>query len=122
VVAPGQALRYAGMATRNTPLTMLRDRGIAGCFDIVLEFIGEAQHGIDLLVLVVLAYLIAMRRRGERPVVPSQTALVTVTALILAAGGIVVTQFASPTEGERLFFASGVLLVAAIAVGLERLL
>src|SRR5215475_6047161 len=66
--APGQTLRYAGMATRNTPLTMLRERGISGCFDIVLEFIGESQHGIDLLVLVVLAYLIAMRRRGERPV------------------------------------------------------
>ena len=120
--APGQALRYAGMATRNTPLTMLHDRGIAGCFDIVLEFIGESQHGIDLLLLIVLAYFIAMRRRGERPVVPTRTALVTVTGLIVAAGGIVVTQFASPTEGERLFFASGVLLVAAFAVLLERLL
>lgn len=120
--APGQALRYAGMATRNTPLTLLRDRGISGCFDIVLEFLGEAQHGIDIVLLAILVYLISMRRRGERPCPPPRTALITAAGLVLAAGSIVVTQFASPTEGERLFFASAVLVVAAFAVLLEPLL
>jgi hypothetical protein len=43
-------------------------------------------------------------------------------ALLLAASlAIVVTLFASPTTTDRVFFASGVLLVAAFAIGAERL-
>lgn len=120
--APGQAMRYAGMATRNTPLTLLRERGFAGCFNIVLDFIGESQLGIDVVLVIVLIYLIAVRRRGERATAPDRATVVTATGLLLAAGSIVATLFASPTVGERLFLASGVLLVLACAVLIERLL
>jgi hypothetical protein len=120
--APGQALRYAGMAVRNTPVTLLRERGIAGCFEIITDFLGEVQLGIDAMLVIALIYLVATRRRGERPAAPDRATLVTACALVLAAGSIVVTQFASPTVGERLFFAPGVLLVAACAVLVERLL
>lgn len=119
--APGQALRYAGAATRNTPLRLLADRGFDGCFEILLDFIGEAQLGIVLFVIAVLVYLGALRRRGEQPPPLARTTVFTAAALIIASGFIVVTLFASPTAAERLFFASGVLLVAAFAVLAEPL-
>jgi hypothetical protein len=120
--APGQALRYAGMATRNSPLNLLRDRGLGGCLEIIVDFIGEVQLGIDFVLLIVLVALIAVRRRGERAVAPDRATVLTALGLVLAAGSIVVTQFASPTIGERLFFAPGVLLVLGGAVVIERLL
>jgi uncharacterized protein DUF6056 len=120
--APGQALRYAGMATRNTPLTLLKERGLGGCLDIITDFLGEAQLGIDFVLLIVLVTLIAIRRRGERAAGPDRATLGTATGLVIAAGAIVVTQWASPTVGERLFFAPAVLFVLAAAVLVERLL
>ena len=120
--APGQALRYAGMAVRNTPLNMLRERGPGGCLDIIAEFLGESQIGIDLFLVIVLVHLIAVHRRGERAAAPDRAAVFGACGLVLAAGSIVVTQFASPTVGERLYFAPGLLLVVACALLIERLL
>ncbi len=115
-LAPGQALRYAGMATKNTPLNLLAERGITGCYDIIAGFISEAQLGIDLFLLAVLIYLVALRRRGERPAELPRAIIATGTALILAAGSILVTLFASPTYGERLYFAPAMLLVLGLTV------
>jgi hypothetical protein len=42
--------------------------------------------------------------------------------LVAAAAAIVVTLFVSPTASDRVFFASGVLLVAALAIGAAHLL
>lgn len=120
--APGQALRYAGMATRNTPLNLLAERGLAGCLTIVVDFIGEVQLGIDLVLLVILITLIAARRRGVRAPALDRATVLTAIGLVLAAGSIVATQFASPTVGERLFFAPGVLLTVGAAVVVEPLL
>lgn len=120
--APGQALRYAGMATRNTPINLLKERGLDGCFEILLEFVNEAQNGIILMLLVALVYLRAHARRGEA-VPPLPRVHVFAAALfVIAAGAIVVTLFASPTATERLFLAPAVLLVLAFAVLIEHLM
>jgi hypothetical protein len=120
--APGQALRYAGMATRNTPLNLLRERGFDGCLDIIIDFLGEAQLGIQLLAVIILVYLVARRRRGAPVEPPPRSVVMTTVALILAAGSIVVTQFASPTVGERLFFAPALLLVLGCAVLIDHMI
>ncbi|HET9625499.1 MAG TPA: DUF6056 family protein [Kofleriaceae bacterium] len=120
--APGQALRYAGIATRNTPVRMLKDRGFTGCLDIVLDFVGESQIGLDVFAGIVVLYLIAVRRRGAALVRPARATVAAVIGLVLAAGLIVATQFASPTVGERLFFAPAVLVVLACALLVEPML
>jgi len=120
--APGQALRYAGMATRNTPINLLKERGLDGCFEILLEFVSEAQNGIFLMLVIVLVYLRALRRQNaELPAIP-RVHVITAALFVIGAGSIVVTLFASPTATERLFLAPGLLLVAAFAVLVEHLL
>ena len=97
--APGQHLRYAGIATKYTPLFLLKERGLDGCFEILLQFVAESQIAIS---LVLIAVLVAYRRGSLEF---SRTRLWTMLALIVAGGAMVVTLFASPTVGERLFFA-----------------
>lgn len=117
--APGQALRYAGMATKNSPLHMLAERGLAGNGQIVLDFLAETQIAIDIVVVAVLLAIRRARKRGEMlPELP-RTTLLAIGALIVAAGGMVITQFASPTVGERLFFAPAVLFVGALGLAIE---
>ena len=53
-LAPGQALRYAGMATKNSPLHVLAERGLSGNWEIVIDFIAEAQPAIDAVLIVLL--------------------------------------------------------------------
>ena len=110
-LAPGQTQRYAGMATKSSPLKVLRERGVSGNGQIVLDFIGEAQLAID---LVILGVLVAVKRKRLGRF--AQAHYLAVVGLIVAAGGIVCTQFASPTVGERLFLAPAVLFAAALAV------
>ena len=114
--APGQALRYAGIATRNTPLYLLRTRGISGTFEITLEFIAEAQIAIDFVLVALLVAYRRARTRGDSLVALSKVQVLTVLALIVSAGGMVATLFASPTVGERLFFAPAILFVGALLV------
>lgn len=107
--APGQTVRYAGMATKNSPVKLLMTRGLSGTWDIVVEFLGEAQIALDLIIV---ALLVAARRGGV-PAMPKKT-LALVGALVGSAGGMVATLFASPTVGERLFFAPALLFVGAL--------
>ena len=113
-LAPGQTQRYAGMATKSSPLKVLAERGLSGNGEIGLDFLGEAQLALD---LVIIGVLIAIRRKQlGRFAKPHYVAVV---ALIVAAGGMVCTQFASPTVGERLFLAPAVLFSAALVVVVE---
>lgn len=114
--APGQAVRYAGLATRETPLYMITSRGLNGCFEILLEFLGEAQGGITLFALALLVYLANLRRRRVPIPALSHAILWAALSLLLVSGSIIVTLFASPTASERLFYASAILLVAALTV------
>jgi hypothetical protein len=111
--APGQHLRYAGIATKYTPLFLLKERGLDGCFEILLQFVAESQIAIS---LVLIAVLVAYRRGSLEF---SRTRLWTMLALIVAGGAMVVTLFASPTVGERLFFAPAVLFVGGLMVVVE---
>jgi hypothetical protein len=121
-LAPGQTVRYAGLATRNTPTRLLADRGFDGCFDILLDFVGESRVGILVFVVAGLMYLNTIRKRGDKPAALSRASVLTATVLVLASGMIIVTLFASPTASERLFYASGVLLVAALTVFFDQLM
>jgi hypothetical protein len=114
--APGQKLRYAGIATRNTPLYLLQARGPDGLFEVLLDFVAEAQIGVT---LVLVALLLALRNKGKQLAALDRKRVLTLVGLIAAAGAIVVTLFASPTIGERLFFAPAVLFVGALMVLVE---
>ncbi|HEU0030569.1 MAG TPA: DUF6056 family protein [Kofleriaceae bacterium] len=115
--APGQSVRYGGMATRDTPTKLLAERGITGCAEIVFDFLRESWLGILLFVAALVAYQLRHRTWPRLPRVAATTAGVLAAASL----AIVMTLFASPTTTDRVFFASGVLLVAALAIGAERL-
>ena len=94
---------------------MLGERGIGGNSEIVLNFLGEAQLSID---FVMVALLIALRRTRALATL-GRPRVLAIVALIVAAGGMVTAQFASPTVGERLYFAPAVLTVCALAIALD---
>ena len=109
--APGQRLRYAGLATRETPVHLLAERGLIGCMHIALDFLWEARLGILIAVAAVVRYAVVRRRM----VVPPREARITAAVLALAALAIVATLFASPMTTDRVLYAPGVLLVASAA-------
>ena len=115
--APGQSVRYAGLATRATPVKLLAERGPLGCLAILRDFVVESHLGLLVFAAAVGSYLLS--RRAVRP---PRAQLITAGVLTAAAAAIVVTLFVSPTASDRVFFASGVLLVAALAVGARHLL
>ncbi len=114
--APGQGIRYGGIATRDTPARLLVERGITGCLGILRDFIFESRLGILVVVAAVARYVITFAMRGERLPAPPRRAMVEAGLLTAASVAIVMTLFVSPTATDRVFYASGVLLVAAFAV------
>jgi hypothetical protein len=119
--APGQSLRYGGVATKESPLALIAQRGITGNWQIILDFVGEAQLAIDLVVVALLVYVIAIRKRGEAIGALGRSRTFTIAGLICVAGAIIVTMFASPVVGERLFFAPGLLFVGALALVIDHI-
>jgi hypothetical protein len=113
--APGQAVRYGGLATRDTPATLLAERGVTGCLGILGDFVYEARLAILLFIAAVASSLVMPYLRRRRVVLAPRRVLVQAGILVAAAGAIVATLFASPTASDRLFYAPGVLLVAAFA-------
>ena len=107
--APGQALRYGGMAVVNTPTHMLATRGLGGMLDVTFDFIAELEVGLAIVVIAVLA-------RDRRLAALTRGQVLGMLALLGAAGGIVATLFASPSVGERLYFAPAVLVAAALLI------
>lgn len=114
--APGQSVRYSGIAQQATPLALLHDRGVFGCARIVGELLYESRLGIVLFLAIVVRAALMLRGTGawRRPHVPR-----AVLALLAASGMIVVTLFASPTTIDRVYFASCVLLASAFTVGID---
>jgi hypothetical protein len=115
--APGQRVRYGGLAVRETPIALLEERGITGCLSIVWDFSCDAKLAIVVMIAAGICYL---HRRGVRGALPAGREAVAAGALALAALAIVVTLFMSPSATDRLFYASGVLLVAAFAICADR--
>jgi hypothetical protein len=114
--APGQTVRYAGLATRDTPVKLLAERGLTGCVAIVGDFLYESRLGILLFAATAVSY--ALTQRFARP--PRRLVIET-GVLFGSAITIVVTLFMSPTATDRVFFASGVLLVAAFAPWMQQM-
>jgi hypothetical protein len=119
--APGQRERYMGLATHATPTQLLAERGLRGCLDISWQFVSESRLGIVMFAAALVRYVMTIKLRGERVRAPARETLVCAGLLGAAAMAIVVTLFASPTTTDRVFYASGVLLVAAFACCAERL-
>jgi Family of unknown function (DUF6056) len=115
--APGQSVRYSGLATRDTPGKLIAERGITGCLEILTDFVRESWLGIVLL----LAALVVYRLHHRSQPVLARGAKLAAALLVAASLLIVMTLFASPATTDRVLFASGVLLVAAFAIGMERL-
>ncbi|MEO8552790.1 MAG: DUF6056 family protein, partial [Kofleriaceae bacterium] len=116
--APGQSVRYGGLATRDTPARLLAERGLTGCLAILWDFFYECRLGILLVAAALVRHALTRRHQADWP---PRRVRVTAGVLAGAASAIVVTLFFSPTTTDRVFFASGVLLVAAFAVWIEHL-
>lgn len=106
MLAPGQRVRYAGLAQVATPVRVLAERGVTGCLAIVWQFIYEARLGLMFALAIA---LVARVRWPRAAIVPATAAL-----------AIVGTLFASPKATDRVFFASAVLVVIACAIGAAR--
>jgi hypothetical protein len=112
--APGQTVRYSGLATRATPTAMLATRGITGCLEILRDFFYESRLGLLLFVAILVRYLVTIYKREGPLSVPRE--LFVALVLIAASCAIVVTLFMSPMTTDRVLYASGVLLVAGLAI------
>ncbi|MBE7450089.1 MAG: hypothetical protein HS111_14655 [Kofleriaceae bacterium] len=119
--APGQKQRYGAVAAKLGPADHIRDRGPDGLFEIVIDFLWAAQLAVFLALVGVFVARFDAARRGAAAPSPDRRVVFTMTALVLGAGSIVVTLFASPTASERLFFAPAVLLALAVLVLLHLL-
>jgi hypothetical protein len=120
--APGQAERYAGEANRVSLFGQIAGRGVAGNYDVIAGFLGEAGWAIALVVAAVLAFVRHHQRIGTPLSAIPRDRLVAIAGLCAAAGAILVTLFASPTTTDRVLFAPAVLLACALAVVADHLL
>ncbi|HEY1816685.1 MAG TPA: DUF6056 family protein [Kofleriaceae bacterium] len=105
-VAPGQAIRYNGMAAHEGLFARIASRGIVRDLGVVFGFVGYSWK-----MLVVLAATFGFARMRRRRLDGTLTALV----LAGAACAISLTLLASPKQGARLDFAPICLLAAAVA-------
>jgi hypothetical protein len=109
--APGQDVRYHGLADRSSLVGNVLDRGALGN----LRLIGTSMLYATVSWLAIAGCLIATgRARG-----PSMRWRRDVLVLAAAALAIVVTALVSPKQGARLFYAPSLLLVAAAARALD---
>ncbi len=118
--APGQSERYGGIVNRMGPMDWLMSRGVSGGLQILRSFVWEGQLT---LYIVAGAVLLAHRKRAERsPPALEASQLATMAILTASAFLIVITLFASPSWGERLFFASAVLFSITLLIVLEAMM
>lgn len=115
--APGQSERYGGLATRMGPLDIMIERGARGTLDVLRSFIWECQLAIYIITGAIL--LSRRRRDGQPPPMPDKPQVLAMAFLVVSSLLIVMTLFASPTWGERLFFAPAVLLAAALTIFID---
>ncbi len=104
--APGQDLRYNGLATQASLLGRIAGRGVLGNlrpFGIVLAYLSPAIAWVAL----------GVASRPAEPVPRERTAIAVALGAIALA--IVATLLASPKLGERLYLASSALACTAIA-------
>lgn len=107
--APGQAIRYNGLATQHSTLGRIVERGFEGNAKIVGVWLAY------MLPLVVWAVLGAVARRRDKPAsLPPSSARVLWTGIAFALA-ITLTLLLSPKQGPRLYLASVVLGCSVVA-------
>jgi len=109
LTAPGQFLRYAGLADRAGILERITDRGVRGNLGVVIRLAGALVPALPL------AGIALVERRTTAGATRSATE--RWTAVVLALGGLActLTLLASPKIGPRLYFASVALIAAGLA-------
>jgi hypothetical protein len=107
--APGQEIRYSGLATQMSTLERIADRGATGNARIFLLY---AIYCLPLLLWLVPA-IVARVQKASTP--QPRTLVVAQLAALATAMLIVATLLASPKQGDRLYFASLCLTAAAAA-------
>jgi hypothetical protein len=109
-VAPGQSLRYEGLATKASLIERVIDRGVAGNAEVVFLAVLYSAP------LLVWAGLALVARRRDRP--PPQSSARMIVTLAGAAAALATTMIllASPKTGHRLYFAP-VMLVVTVTAG-----
>jgi hypothetical protein len=110
--APGQGERYGGLAHRMGLVERIVDRGVAGGFDILRDYLLFAAPLLVLLALVTLQIRNEKREDSTRNFV----VLALVAGLIVTA-----TLCASPKLGSRFFIAPLALLLASFIALADRL-
>ena len=109
LLAPGQHVRYGGLADQQTVFERIATRGVLANLAVVGRL---AAHAAAALPWIVLAWLGASRPGAERMTPTARRA-----GIGLAAAGLIatVTLLASPKLGERLYIVSTVLVAVAVA-------
>jgi hypothetical protein len=106
--APGQAIRYKGLASQASLIGRILDRGLVGNLGIIGSLFGYLSPAI---VWVLVALAARFSRKPEPASAQRKWAELALAATALA---IIVTLLASPKVGSRLFLASAAIGCAAI--------
>ena len=107
LTAPGQHVRYAGLADQAGILTRIAERGVVGNLVVVGALARTLLPALPLLVLAVVE-----RRAGGPPRSPQ--ARWPLLALVLGGVACALTLLASPKLGPRLYLASVALVTAGL--------
>jgi hypothetical protein len=107
--APGQAIRYRGLANEGSMLSRILDRGFVENFKIVGSLF------VFMLPTITWGALAVVARRVQRPEPTSLQRKWSELALAVTSFAIILTLLASPKVGSRLFLGSVALGVAAMA-------
>jgi uncharacterized membrane protein HdeD (DUF308 family) len=107
--APGQDIRYTGLATQQTAFERIAERSASGTFRILGALI------LYLLPVVLWVILGLVARARNKPEAIASSRKWSCIALGAGAAAIALTLLASPKQGERLYFAPITLTCAAIA-------
>ena len=108
-LAPGQAIRYNGLATEQSTVGRVLERGLDGNLKIVVVWL------LYLLPLVLWAALGAIARRQAKPGPLPRTVARALWAGAAFALAITLTLLLSPKQGPRLYLASVVIACTVVA-------
>ena len=107
--APGQAIRYNGLANHGSLLGRVLARGVVADLGLFGSLAGYLAMTLPWIAIAVIARVVAGRAEGSMPRKRSELALIGIAFAIVA------TLLVSPKVGPRLYLASAALGCAGIA-------
>jgi hypothetical protein len=115
LLAPGQSVRYTGMAAHESIL----DRVLARSLSDSLLVLGFGAAAAALVVPWLVVGRLARARRDPRPTPLDAADRRALWTLALAGAAMIVTLLGSPKQGWRLVYAPSVLWIASVAIWLR---